>query len=115
MSVFISWSGKRSKELALLLRNWLPNVLQGLDVWMSDSDIDAGTRSMTEISEHLKTAKIGIICVTPENQTYAPWLLFEAGAISKTVSDAARVCPYLLNLQANQLVGPLAQFQSAST
>src|SRR5438046_1749635 len=86
MNVFISWSGKRSKQLALLLRKWLPNVLQTVQVWMSDADIDAGMRGINEISNQLKQARIGILCVTPENQT-APWLLFEAGAISNQVSD----------------------------
>ena len=58
----------------------------------------------------LAGAKIGIICLTPEN-TKAPWLLFEAGAISKIVSQTY-LCPYLLDLkEADVPEGPLTQFQ----
>jgi hypothetical protein len=55
---------------------------------------------------------VGIICVTPENMS-APWLLFEAGALSKTTASTF-VCPYLFNLEATELTGPLAEFQASS-
>ena len=44
MKVFISWSGTRSKALANALHKWLPMVLQYVEPWVSDSDIDAGER-----------------------------------------------------------------------
>src|SRR6266404_1604418 len=97
MSVFISWSGSRSKQLAQQLRNWLPNVLQAVEVWMSDVDIEAGARGIHEIFTQLERASFGVICLTPENLN-APWLLFEAGAISKKMTDKAHVCPYLLGM-----------------
>ena len=37
--------------------------------------------------------------------------MFEAGALSKIVSEA-RVVPYLLGLEPRELEGPLAQFQA---
>src|ERR1700761_9213653 len=113
MSVFVSWSGARSKATAQGLRTWLPNVLQAANVWMSDVDIEAGSRGINEIFSNLEKAKIGIICLTQENRA-APWLLFEAGAISKQVSDRTRVCPYLLGLQPSEVPGPLAEFQAVT-
>ncbi len=44
MKVFISWSGKRSRALAEAFRDWLPNDTQAIKPWMSDVDIDKGTR-----------------------------------------------------------------------
>jgi transcriptional regulator with PAS, ATPase and Fis domain len=41
----------------------------------------------------------------------APWILFEAGALSKAL-QAAAVCPYLLDVEFKELTGPLAQFQA---
>lgn len=111
MKVFISWSGARSRFIAENLRSWLPRVLQLVRPWMSDVDISAGARWFPEVSNQLSEARVGLICVTPENQLN-PWLLFEAGAISKTV-DQTFVCPILLDLALSQLTGPLAQFQAS--
>ena len=110
MKVFISWSGPRSKHIASALREWLPKVIQAVRPWMSDNDLVAGTRWSGEIAGNLQDCRIGIICVTPENLG-APWLNFEAGALSKTLTDSY-VCPYLFELSPADLVGPLSQFQA---
>ena len=34
MHVFISWSGERSKALAVALRDWLPLVLHYVEPWV---------------------------------------------------------------------------------
>lgn len=109
MLVFLSWSGARSRRVAEVLREWLPNVIQAVDPWMSDKDIDKGARWSADIADRLNEAKIGIVCLTSENLD-APWLLFEAGALSKIVGEA-HVCPYLLDLSPTDLDGPLVQFQ----
>jgi hypothetical protein len=110
MKVFISWSGERSKQMAKALDDWLPKVLQQVDPWMSESDISAGERWSVELSKQLEASEFGIICLTPDNVS-APWLLFEAGAISRSLSSGA-VCPYLLDLDVRDISGPLGQFQA---
>lgn len=78
---------------------------------MSSADIGAGARWSTEIAGALSNSKIGIICVSAENQQ-EPWLLFEAGALAKTLEETF-VCPYLIHMRQSDLVpGPLTQFQS---
>ncbi len=52
-----------------------------------------------------------MICLTPENLE-APWVLFEAGALSKRLHRAF-VCPYLFDVEPQNLKGPLVQFQAA--
>jgi hypothetical protein len=94
MEVFISWSGPRSGAVATALKGWLPLVVNALKPWLSSADIDKGARWGKEIAEHLQTAKAGIICLTPSN-TRSDWLLFEAGALSKTVDNTSSV-RYLL-------------------
>ena len=111
MEVFISWSGSRSKEVALALRGWLKNVIQGLEPWMSDTDIEVGQRGVEEIFGQLKKSQTGIICVTPENMM-APWLHFEAGALSQAVGDKAKVCPALLDMTTSAVTGPLSEYQN---
>jgi TIR domain len=113
MKVFLSWSGERSREIAVALRDWLPKVIQSVQPWMSSVDIDRGARWSTDIATQLEQARFGILCLTPENID-APWILFEAGALSKTL-DRTFVCPYLFDLEPSDLKGPLVQFNAAMT
>ncbi|WP_377640103.1 toll/interleukin-1 receptor domain-containing protein [Oryzobacter terrae] len=111
MKVFISWSGERSRRTARVLRDWLPQVLQAVEPWMSEEDIEKGSRSTTEIKLALQDASFGIVCVTRENVS-APWLNFEAGALSKEVLDArVYVAPFLLDMGPQDIRGPLTDFQ----
>lgn len=111
MKVFISWSGQRSKRVAEALRDWIPDVIQVVEPWMSASDIEVGARWAEELSRELNRIRFGIICLTRENLA-APWILFEAGALS-TGLNRARVCPYLFGIAPAEITGPLAQFQAA--
>jgi hypothetical protein len=111
-NVFISWSGKRSLSVAQKLREWLPTVVQAARPWMSDTDIEKGTRGLNEIAKALTGIKVGIVCLTSENLN-EPWLLFEAGALSKTITDdKTRLCTYLLgDLNSHEIKQPLGMFQ----
>lgn len=109
MKVFISWSGERSKAIAEALHYWLPTIIQNLEPWMSEHDIDKGTRGLPAIAQQLEETQFGIICLTPENLN-APWLLFEAGALSKS-QDQSRVWTFLYQMEHTDVHGPLAQFQ----
>lgn len=111
MKIFISWSGDRSKALAAALKDWLPAVLQYVQPWMSSSDINSGERWSNEIAKQLQETNFGILCVTKENLE-APWLLFEAGALAKSMQDG-RVIPLRLDVEQSDITGPLQQFHSA--
>jgi hypothetical protein len=111
-NVFISWSGGRSKMVATALYDWLPMVVQSAKPWMSDEDIEKGSRGLDEIAKALEAMSVGIVCLTPENLD-KPWILFEAGALSKTLSDKTRVCPYLFGgLRSENVKPPLGMFQT---
>ena len=78
---------------------------------MSEYDIHAGQRWAPVVGAVLEETNFGIICVTGENRD-APWLVFEAGALSKVVSEAA-VIPLLLDVAFTDISsGPLGQFQA---
>lgn len=110
MKVFLSWSGTRSQALARAIREWLPDVLPTAEPWMSDTDIHAFSRWSKELGEVLEDCSLAILCLTPDNVD-APWVLFEAGAVSKVLSESS-VCPLLFGVTAAELSGPLAQFQA---
>ena len=113
MKIFLSWSGSKSKKLAETLRDWLPNVIQALEPWMSAEDIDKGSRWYIDVVSELEKTQFGIICLTPENLE-SPWVHFEAGALSKSIGKS-KVCPFLVNLNPTSVKGPLALFQACKT
>jgi hypothetical protein len=110
MRVFISWSGDRSQALAQALRDWLPLVLHFVEPWLSEADIAAGERWANSVAKELEVSNFGIVCVTRENVA-APWILFEAGSLAKSL-EGSKVIPLLLDLEFSEISGPLAQFQA---
>ena len=109
MNVFLSWSGPKSKQVAEALRNWLPGVLQAVRPYFSDEDLEPGRHWTPALAAQLESTDVGLICMTSENLA-APWLMFETGALAKKL-HTARVIPLLLDVEASDISGPLAQFQ----
>jgi hypothetical protein len=107
--VFISWGGELSNKLANALRSWLPSALQFVKTYFSPDDIEKGAKWHSKISLELQTSNFGIICLTKDN-TERPWVIFEAGALSKFI-DKGRVCPLLFDVEPSDMKGPLTSFQ----
>lgn len=112
MKAFISWSGQQSKELGEAIRDWIPLVLQAVTPYFTPSDIEKGTRWSNDIAKELEASSLGIFCITREN-IRAPWILFEAGALSNSI-DKSHVCPILFGVSPADIEGPLKQFQLTS-
>lgn len=112
MKVFLSWSGKLSHRVALELRIWLPSVIQTIEPFVSSEDTDKGARWTSDIVKQFEESRFGILCITPEN-IEAPWICFEAGALSNTI-ERKNVCPFLLGVRKTQLTGPLLLFQATT-
>ena len=109
-NVFISWSGETSKSIAEELRKWIPSTLQFVKPYFTPDDIEKGSKWGSEIAQNLSNANVGIICLTRENLS-RPWILFEAGALSKNI-DESKVCSLLFGIEPSDLVGPLSTFQT---
>jgi hypothetical protein len=58
MQVFISWHGDVSRKVAEALREWLPQVIQGLDVFMSKKDIQKDEVWSDELSARLDSSTV---------------------------------------------------------
>jgi hypothetical protein len=112
VKVFISWSGPLSKEIGEALRDWIPVVLQAVIPYFTPSDVEKGTRWSSDIAKELEGSSIGILCITRENIN-SPWMLFEAGALSKSL-EKSHVCPMLFGITNTDLAGPLKQFQATT-
>jgi len=109
--VFISWSGETSKKLAQALNEWLPSVVQAVKPYFSPEGIAKGTRWGNEISKELEACAVGLLCMTRDNLE-APWIMFEAGALSKSLTSA-RVVPILFGIEPSDIEGPCEQFEAA--
>lgn len=113
MKVFISWSGTKSQDVAKILKQWIPCVIQSVEPYFSSADIDKGARWSTDIAKELQDASFGILCVTKDNLS-SSWLNFEAGALSKSI-EQSKVCPFLVDLKPSDIQNsPILQFQMAS-
>ena len=107
MKAFISWSGDRSRAVADAIAPWLKKQIQALEPWIS-SGMQKGSRWPSEVGDQLEQSKAGVICLTRDNVD-EPWILFEAGALSKT--KGSRLFTLLLDMGPTDIAGPLALFQ----
>jgi hypothetical protein len=108
--VFLTWSGVRSKAVALALKNWLRDVLQTTNPFMSEGNIAAGAFWDREVRNALELACFGVVCVTAESAP-EPWLNYEAGALAERLRG--NVCPYLMGIEPNDLQSmPLSRLQA---
>jgi hypothetical protein len=111
MKVFLSWSGEVSHKVASALHQWLPYMIQPVKPFLSSVDISKGERWRDVLSQELKDAKYGIVCVTAHN-VEKPWMNFEAGMLSNFFERSC-LTPLLFRVNSSDVVGPLGQFQSA--
>jgi hypothetical protein len=67
IKIFINWSGKRSKIIATALKDCLSNIFPYDIFFMSNYDIDAGSRWGDKLNSELEESNFGIVCFTPES------------------------------------------------
>lgn len=109
MKVFVSWSGELSQKFAGALKEWVEQCIQSVEVFFSSEDIEKGDNWQLKLSSELQDTNYGIVCLTPENID-APWIHFEAGALSKMLDS--KVMVLALNVNFSDIKGPLKAFQA---
>lgn len=108
LSVFISWSGKRSGAIAKVFSEWLADGFQFTEPFIS-KDIGAGQRWNAVLAEALDNCYFGVIILTREN-LHSDWILFEAGALAKHLGKSC-VIPCLVDIEPSDVMLPLSEFQ----
>lgn len=96
VKIFISWSGKNSREIAKKLKEVFEKLIfpgKNLICFVSDIDIASGEDWWKKIKSELRGSKLGIICITKEN-IKAPWIYYEAGAL---IGNNVKTIPLLFN------------------
>jgi hypothetical protein len=119
-TLFICWSQHRSKQVALALKEYFDGYLKRLrkptiKVEFSETQIAKGVPWSEVLLSTIRTAKAGIVCLTPENRDSA-WLHFEGGAIAthgrRRTRTEAKLFSFLFTLDDTRIEGPLGLFQS---
>ena len=96
LNIFIGWSGWRSGLVARKLATWLPEVIPGIETWISDN-IRGGTVAWFEqLNAALRRADFAVMCVLPENWG-SPWMSYEPGVVLGKTQSEARIWPYVID------------------
>jgi uncharacterized protein YjbI with pentapeptide repeats len=112
MKVFISWSGETGRAIAEAVHRWLPRVMPKAEMYLSPGDIVKGARWGNDVAGELESSQVGLLVITGE-AVQAPWIMFEAGVLSKQIGKG-KVAPMLFGLEPADLKGPLVEFQAAT-
>lgn len=110
VNIFASWSLERSRQAAHFFVEWLPQVLQDVEIFFSP-EMEKGIRSLDEIATQLELSNYGIAFLTPENLE-STWIHFEAGGLVK-LRDRGKLAAILCcGLKRANVKPPLSQFQN---
>lgn len=107
--LFLSWSGEPSRLLAKALAGHMKSLSDRLEPWLSD-DLEPGVEWASRLVPQIQEAHLAILCLTHRNAT-APWIAFETGAYYTSPLKEG-VIPFLFDLDSDDVVFPLALFQS---
>jgi hypothetical protein len=115
MQLFLSWSRRRARDVAVGLHGWLPLVVPGVRPWVSTDDLAPGQRIGAEVSTALADADCGIVILTPDNTgpTSSWWIPYEAGYLRALGRHPGAVgaIPLLVDgLTPGEVPDPLRQF-----
>jgi hypothetical protein len=114
-TLFICWSGARSRAVAGIMARRLPAIVPHLECLVS-TQIEPGTLWSTELQRQLDAADAGLVCLTPE-AVGSPWIHYEAGLLAAEVRKERgepTIFTYLLGLEPRSLTGPLSAYQPAT-
>ncbi|MBI5521831.1 MAG: TIR domain-containing protein [Desulfarculus sp.] len=111
MKVFISWSGELSRVAAEKFNLWISSAFntEYAEFIISTTALHPGDRWRIFLDRQLSESDVAIIFLTRESRK-APWVLFEAGAVGKSVGS--RIFPILVDISFSEVPNPFEPFQS---
>ena len=86
MKIFLCWSGERSRQFATAASQFLTDIFDDVVEPVISSDIEKGAVWFEDLSDTLRQARVGLLCLTPE-AVGSPWIHFEAGILAKVLHD----------------------------
>jgi hypothetical protein len=109
-TVFISWSKEPSGEIAKHVQRLLGKIFPApnINFFVSNVKISGGDNFRYILDDKLENSNFGILVLT-NNNIAQPWIMFEAGALSKH-SDNTKITPILFGRNYKDREAPIEQF-----
>lgn len=111
LEIFISWGKEPADQIANLLRKLISKIFpEEVSVFVSDSPnhgIESGEDFRISLKSKLQKSDFGILILTEYNYG-RPWLMYEAGALSK--AEHARVVPIVFSEVERKMESPINSF-----
>lgn len=96
MKVFISWSGQQSQDVASLLRDWLPELLPRLEIWLQNKVLGLDDHWLTSMSGGIRASNAVIACVTADSLD-SEWQ--SIGSLETSDPNSPAVIPWMVGLR----------------
>ena len=62
MNIFFSWSKKKSRDLAMVTKNFIEGLFRSdIKIWISSEDIDYGAMAMVDINKALNSVSFLLV------------------------------------------------------
>mgnify|MGYP000004652671 CR=1 FL=1 len=115
LTIFISWSRNPAKDIADKLQILLDKIFPNPDIefFLSSSgknEIVAGEDFRNKLDNNLMDSNFGILILT-KNNFERPWMMFEAGALSKG-DNKSRIIPLFFDRDNRKIESPIEKFQN---
>ena len=120
LNIFIGWSRKpQGLAVAKALKYWIEESFENCAAFVSETDIDVGSRWNDSLVRQLNNSDLAIVCITPDNvqnvgtggrlaEFCSPWLIFEAGYLARSPARD-NIIPF--SFGPAQVPDPLRQYQ----
>jgi hypothetical protein len=107
MKIIIGWTGKTSRGMAELLRDWIMRVIQASEPILINVDEQSSSLFIPKRDDQGERF-FGILCLTSNNHNDHS-MLFEAGVMSNLL-PGSRICGMMLDIEDDQICRPLKRF-----
>jgi hypothetical protein len=109
--VYLCWSKGLGRLLAERFHRWIKDQMGDyIDPFFSPEDIEVGRPWWESLRKEMKDNEHAILFMTRE-MAHAPWVIFEAGAISRNLAKS-RIIPVMVDIETWDLPAPLQQLQN---
>lgn len=104
MKIFISWSGELGRNIAIIIKNWLPQINKEFNTFSSDEDIEKGSNWLNTIQKQLDETNFMINIIT-KDALKSKWQFYEFGTLYNNIGHS-NIVSIIVDVNPNELPIP---------